>query len=315
MNPAADNANRLLIDIQFQNTPQAIASWLVRGNEGWVIIDCGPSTSQSVLEQQIAATGLDMAEISRIVLTHIHLDHGGAAGTLMRDYPHLRLTVHQDAASILVDPTRLIRSASMSFRDRMDTLWGEIIGIDADRIDSIAPGAYVPGTKLRSVHTPGHSGTHLSYLNEEDGVLYAGDAAHARLPNTRVIVPTLAPIELDFDAWQATAVKMRRLQPKALALPHFGWVSDPESHLAQVEERIRTRIAIAEGVVSSLDDEEPLAAAIRELSLQEYNADGIGADRRMASMELAMPSYLGAQGLLRWYKVHGILNATTWAPD
>lgn len=300
--------DRIMIDLHFQGTPEAIATWLVRSSDGWVMIDCGPSTSQSALEQGIAAAGVDIRDVTRIVLTHIHLDHAGAVGTLLRDYPHLKVTVHQDAAPVLIDPSRLIRSATMSFGNSMEQLWGEIIGIEADRIDPVLPGETVPGTRLWAIHTPGHTGTHLSYLNLDDGVLFAGDAAHARLPVSKVIIPTLAPIELDFDAWQATAVKLRALAPTALALPHFGWVADVNSHLAQIEERIRSRIAIAEQVVSSLNDVRALTDAIRRQSMEDYVADDREPAARLASMELAMPSFLGAQGLLRWYKVHGIVT-------
>lgn len=301
------NPDRILIDVNFQNTPKAIATWLVRGTDGWVMIDCGPSTSQATLERRISEAGIEMRDVNRIVLTHIHLDHGGAAGTLLRDYQHLRVTVHQDAAQVLIDPTRLLRSAGMSFGDRMEQLWGEVIGVDRERIDPILPGEFVPGTRLWAVATPGHTGTHLSYLNLDDGVLFAGDATHARLPNSSVIIPTLAPIELDFDAWQSTAVKIRALKPTALALPHFGWVGDVGNHLAQIEERILSRIRIAEEVVTSLTDVDQLTEAIRDRSLEEYHADDSQPEEEMASMELAMPSFLGAQGLLRWYKVHGIL--------
>lgn len=299
--------DRILIDVLFQNTPEAIATWLVRGSDGWVLIDCGPATSQATLEKRIAEAGIEMRDVSRVVLTHIHLDHGGAAGTLLRDHPHLRVTVHQDAAQVLIDPSRLLRSAGMSFGDRMEQLWGEVIGVDPDRIDPILPGDIVPGTRLWAIATPGHTRTHLSYLNLDDGVLFAGDATHARLPGSNVIIPTLAPIELDFDAWQSTAVKIRGLKPTALALPHFGWVSDVNEHLAQIEERILSRIRVAEKVVASLTDVDPLTDAIQRQSREDYLADDRDPDARLASMELAMPSFLGAQGLLRWYKVHEIL--------
>ena len=299
--------DRILIDVHFQNTPEVIATWLMRGADGWVMIDCGPSTSQATLEARVAEAGIDMGDVCRIVLTHIHLDHGGATGTLLRDHPHLRVTVHQDAAQVLIDPSRLLGSAAKSFGDRMEQLWGEVIGVDPDRIDPILPGDIVPGTQLWAIATPGHTGTHLSYLNLDDGVLFAGDATHARLPVSNVIIPTLAPIELDFDAWQSTAVKIRALKPTALALPHFGWVADADEHLGQIEERILSRIRIAEQVVTSLANVEPLTDAIRRRSREEYHADDCDPEARLASMELAMPSFLAAQGLLRWYKVHGIL--------
>lgn len=306
-NMSGTDQDWVLIDLHFQETPEAIASWLVRGSEGWAIIDCGPSTSQPALEAGIAAAGLAMRDISCIVLTHIHLDHGGGAGTLLRDHPHLRVSVHQDAAQVMIDPTRLIRSASMSFGERMQRLWGEIIGVDPDRIDPILPGDIVPGTRLWAIATPGHTATHLSFLDLDNGTLYAGDAAHARLPNSDVIVPTLAPIELDFDAWHATATKLRRLAPTRLALPHFGEVRDVDAHLDQIEERIRTRLRIAELLVQSPQDVDALTEAILQASREEYTANDAAPDQRLASMELAMPSYLGAQGILRWYKVHGVL--------
>lgn len=306
--PHVDISNtRKLIDLRFQDVPEAIAAWLLRSKDGWVIVDCGPSTSQQALEDGLSVLGMAMSDVSRIVLTHIHLDHAGATGTLLRDFPHLRVTVHQDAAHVLIDPSRLVRSAAMSFGGRMEQLWGEIIGVDADRIDPILPGEIVPGTRLWAIATPGHTGTHLSFLNLDDGVLFAGDATHARLPNSNVIIPTLAPIELDFDAWQATAVKIRKLHPTALALPHFGFVKDPDVHLACIEERVFSRITIAERLVTSLQDTDVLTAAILKQSLEDYAADDVAPDSRLASMELAMPSYLGAQGLLRWFKVHGVL--------
>lgn len=300
------NSDRILIDLRFQDTPEAIASWLVRGAEGWVLVDCGPSTTQQTLEAGVLAAGVDIRDVSRIVLTHIHLDHAGAAGTLLRNHPHLRVTVHHQAAQVLVDPTGLMRSAGISFGERMEQLWGEVIGVDPTRIDSIRPGEMVPDTRLWAVHTPGHAGTHISYLNLDDGVLFAGDATHARLPASNVIVPTLAPIELDFDAWQSTAVKLRRLEPTALALPHFGFVKDVEIHLAQIEDRIRSRISIAETVITSLQDVDELTDSILQRTREEYWKDDQNPEERLASMELSMPSFLGAQGLLRWYKVHGI---------
>lgn len=303
----AEVSDRILIDLDFQQTPEAIATWLVRVDDGWVMIDCGPSTSQSTLERKIAAAGVEMREISRIVLTHIHLDHAGATGTLLRDYPHLRVTVHGDSAQVLIDPSGLLRSAGRSFGERMQQLWGEVIGVDPDRVDAILPGEVVPGTRLWAVATPGHTATHLSYLHLDDGTLYVGDAAHARLPHSGVIVPTLAPIELDFDAWQATAITMRSLWPTGLALPHFGWVSDPQTHLDQIEERICTRLRIAERVVTSLADVDQLTEAILQQSRTEYESDDASPEIRLSSMELAMPSFLGAQGLMRWYKVHGVV--------
>src|SRR5690606_22929364 len=112
-----------------------------------------------------------MCDIDRIVLTHIHLDHAGGTGVLLRDHPHMRVTVHQASADILIDPTRLIRSATKSYGDQMDRLWGEIAPVDAFRVDAIQPGDTVPGTSLKAFSTSGHTATHLSYLDPETAIL------------------------------------------------------------------------------------------------------------------------------------------------
>ncbi len=294
----------ILIDLGFQGQHHAIATWLVRGNDGWIAIDCGPTTTNANLVAGINAAGLAMEQISHIVLTHIHLDHGGGAGVLMRDYPHLRATIQRDAAQFLIDPARLLRSASMSFGDRMERLWGEVVGIDPMRVDGIQAGDTVHGTRLRAYATPGHTGTHLSFLDPESGVLFAGDAAHARLPMSNLIIPTLAPVELDFDAWHMTALAMQSLTPSALAIPHFGFVPEATDHLAQVEERINIRRGLAEQTVCSPDDLDALIAVYERTTRAEYAAEGGDVDDKVLSLELAMPSYLGGQGMMRWFKVH-----------
>lgn len=294
-----------LLDLNFQEQHHAIASWLLRGDRGWIIIDCGPDTTRSALVAGVAAAGLEMRDVERILLTHVHLDHGGGTGTLLSEYPHLRVTIQADAAQFLIDPARLIRSASMSFGDRMEQLWGEVIGFDANRVDGIVAGDIVPGTNLRAYATPGHTATHLSFLDTATGVLFAGDAAHARLPESDLIIPTLAPVELDFDGWHTTARTMLDLRPSALAIPHYGWVDDPQPHLEQVEERINQRRALAEELVRSPDDLDALIALYAATTRAEYTAEGGDADDKVASLELAMPSYLGGQGMMRWFKVHG----------
>lgn len=295
----------ILIDLGFQDQHHAIAAWLVRGDDRWIVIDCGPTTTNRNLVEGIQASGLEMGDISYIVLTHIHLDHGGGAGALMQDYPHLRAVIQTDAAQFLIDPTRLLRSASMSFGDRMERLWGEVVGIDPSRVDGIVTGDNLPGTRLRAYATPGHTATHLSFLDPDSGILFAGDAAHARLPESALIIPTLAPVELDFDAWHTTARTMQSLAPSALAIPHFGFVADASEHLAQVEDRINERRALAEQLVRTPEDLDALIALYERTTRAEYTEEGGDVDDKVLSLGLAMPGYLGGQGMMRWFKVHG----------
>lgn len=292
------------IDLNFQQTPRVISTWLVPARSGWVIVDCGPSPSLGALEAGVEAAGLEMGDIVRIVLTHIHLDHAGGTGVLLRDNPHLRVTVHQGSADILVDPTRLIRSATKSYGGQMDRLWGEIAPVDASRIDAIQHGDTLPGTSLRAYGTPGHTATHLSYLDTESAILFTGDAALARLQGSDVIIPTLSPVEVDIDAWKSTAQLMRELSPSALALAHFGLHEDALNHLSRIDERIAMHMEIAAAVVKSPSDMDALADALAASTRAEYEAEGGDVGTKIATMDLAMSSALGAQGIMRWYKVH-----------
>ncbi len=294
----------MCLDLQFQGMPGVIASWLMPTDSGWVIIDCGPATTIPVLERAVVDAGLEMGDINRIVLTHIHLDHAGGSGALLQKHPHLRVTVHRDSAGILVDPSRLIRSATISYGEAMQSLWGDIVPVDPDRIDAISPGEPVPGTALCSIATPGHTATHLAYIHERTGILFTGDAAHARLQGSAVIVPTLSPVEVDVEAWSATANVMEALNPTALALPHFGMVTDAVDHLGRIEERIRSRIDLAQQIVRSPGDMQALADALASTTRAEYETEGGDIETKVATMEWCMPSWLGAQGIMRWFKVH-----------
>lgn len=293
------------IDLRFQGSPAAIVTYSFQGDGGWVLTDIGPSTVRSGLDAGLAELGISLADVRRIMLTHIHLDHGGGIGTLIRDAPWIRVSVHADAAAHLADPTALLKSATRSFGHGMGRLWGEVIGVPAERIDAILPGDVVPGTTAEAVETPGHAGTHLSYMDSASGVLFTGDAAHARLAGSDVIVPTLAPPELDFDAWAISVERMVACRPRLLALPHGGVFADATAHLDAIMPRIHERLSLAEEVLRSREDMTALEIALRERLQASYAAESdADAEWRLDSMEYAMPAYLGAQGLVRWFSVH-----------
>lgn len=293
------------IDLMFQGIPGVIISWLVRTRNGWCAVDCGPASTVETFEHGVNASGLAMGDISRLVLTHIHLDHAGGSGLLVRRHPHLRISVHEGASGFVVDPSRLLASAARSYGDRMEQFWGETIGAPASSIDVLRDGESVPDAPLRAIASPGHSGTHLAYIHTESEVLITGDVCHARLQDSDVIIPTLSPIELDFDLWHQSAERLRSLRPGALALPHGGFFEDAESHLAQIEDRIWDRINLAEQVLTSPDDQDALAQALLRVTRAEYESEGGDIEQKLLTMEYCMPSWLGAQGIVRWFKVQG----------
>lgn len=299
------NDEMIGIDLMFQGMPGVIISWLRKGADGWVAIDCGPGSAVDAFETGVAEAGLEIGDINRIVLTHIHLDHAGGAGLLVQRYPHLRVSVHPDAAPFSIDPSRLIASATRSYGDAMEQLWGEIVPVPEASIDECVGDDLVPGTHLRAIATPGHAGSHLAYYDTSSDTVFAGDVAHARLQGSDVIVPTLSPIELDFDLWHTSAERLRGLTPQALALPHGGFFTDVGEHLGGIEDRIWNRVGVAEEILRSPSDTLVLGEALLAATRAEYEAEGGDVERKLATMEYCMPSWLGAQGLARWFKVQG----------
>jgi glyoxylase-like metal-dependent hydrolase (beta-lactamase superfamily II) len=306
--PIADGT--YLIDLGFEGVPGVIGSFLMAGNDELVLFESGPTTTVANLEHGISEAGYALADVSRLIVSHIHLDHAGAAGTLMRMNPALRLSVHAAGAPYLIDPDRLVKSAARIFGDRMDPLWGEVVPVDADRVDTMEDGDVITagGRELHVRHAPGHAGSHVVLLDQSTGVLLTGDAAGARLKGTRYVCPTLVPPELDITVWAQTIDMMKGLGASRLALTHCGAFGDVERHLDDVIPNLEEQIAIGEAVMLTPDDDATVIDFLTAQEREEYVREG--GDLRqvnawMRAMNLAMPPYVAAQGLKRIFKKAG----------
>lgn len=299
-----------LVDHGFQGVPGVIGSFLLVGDGDLVLIESGPSTSHQNLVEGIKEAGYNFADVSRLIVTHIHLDHAGAAGILMQEYPNLRLSVHSGGAPYLIHPERLLKSATRIYGERMERLWGEVIGADVDRVDPIEDGDVleVAGRELLVRHAPGHAGSHVVLLDESTGVLFTGDAAGARLQGTEYVCPTLAPPELDLPLWVQTVEMMQGLDATKLALTHCGVFEDVERHLSDVMPGIEEQMAIGERVMMSPDDEADAIEFLTAQEREEYAREGgdiAEVSAYMQALGLAMPPYVAAQGLKRLFTKAG----------
>jgi glyoxylase-like metal-dependent hydrolase (beta-lactamase superfamily II) len=234
-----------------------VASYLLPGDEP-ALVDCGPSSSIDALESGLAMHGLTVGDLRHLLLTHIHLDHAGAAGVLSRLNGQLTIHVSEVGAPHLVDPSRLERSARRLYGDEFDRLWGELAPVPEDRIEVIGERVL----ELEAWPTPGHASHHVSFL-APDGSCYAGDAAGVRIAPSSFIAPVAPPPDIDLEAWERSLDEIEARQPKRLCLPHFGVVSEPREHLANMRERLREW---AERVRSGATEEEFVAAAEAELA-------------------------------------------------
>jgi glyoxylase-like metal-dependent hydrolase (beta-lactamase superfamily II) len=176
-----------------------------------------------------------------VLITHIHLDHAGALGALLQRLPHARAYVHEAGAPHLVDPARLIASASRVYGKLTKRLWGDILPVPADRIAVLHDGQVleVAGHRLQTLAAPGHAIHHVVYRDLDDGSMFTGDAAGIRLPGSTYVRPPTPPPDLDVDAWEATIDRLAALHPTAFYVSHFGRATGTAEHLAQLRHRLR----------------------------------------------------------------------------
>lgn len=272
------------IDLLHLGRERVIASYLLDTADGPALLDCGPATTVDALKAGLANHGLSLPDVRHLLLTHIHLDHAGATGTLVREHPGLQVHVSPIGAPHLVEPGRLEKSARRLYGDSFDSLWGELAPVPAENVHTV-DGAVLG---LDSFPTPGHASHHVCYL-DPDGTLYAGDACGVRvLPGGRSVMPPTPPPETDVEAWEVTIDEIGRRNPERLALIHFGVAEDVGRHLDELRLRL---LDWAESVEGGASEEEFVEYALAELS--DSGEDG-------GSYTQAMPFWQSYRGLARW---------------
>ena len=272
-----------LIDLHHQGVDRSIGCYVLDTDDGPALFDCGPSTTIDALESGLAEEGLALDDVRHLLLSHIHLDHAGAAGVLVRKHPGLQVHVSPVGAPHLVEPERLEKSARRLYGDTFDSLWGELAPVPADNIHPL-DGSVVG---LDSFPTPGHASHHVCYL-DRDGTLYAGDAAGVRIQPGRHVMPPTPPPEFDLELWQQTIDEIERRSPERLALIHFGVADDPGRHLADLRLELYDW---AEFVLGGADEQEFVAYGRAALA---------NAGEDVATYDIAMPLWQSYRGLARW---------------
>jgi glyoxylase-like metal-dependent hydrolase (beta-lactamase superfamily II) len=204
-----------------------IGCWQV----GDVLVDPGP---ESCLPTLLGALGDERPRA--LLLTHIHLDHAGASGALVRRWPGLEVYVHKRGAPHLVDPSRLMVSASRLYGDDMDRLWGDMTPVPEQNLRVLDQGGTLLGGRFEYVYTPGHASHHVSYLN--DGTAFVGDVGGVRINESSLTVPPTPPPDIDVEAWHKSIERVREWQPERLAMTHFGASTDVDEQLSEVGRRL-----------------------------------------------------------------------------
>jgi glyoxylase-like metal-dependent hydrolase (beta-lactamase superfamily II) len=215
-------------DLRFLGLERAIGVYLVETDDGLALHDCGPASTLPRLEECLRELDLELTDVRHLLLSHIHLDHAGAAGAIVRRHPELQVWVSEVGAPHLVDPSKLEASARRLYGDDFDRFWGELTPVP-ERNLGIADGDTVGWDAFP---TPGHASHHVCYLR--DGVLLAGDACGVRLQPERYVLPPTPPPDIDVEAWHDSLDRIAGRDPDCLALIHFGVEGDVSDHLARL---------------------------------------------------------------------------------
>ena len=272
------------LDLHHLGDERVIGVYLLETDDGLALQDCGPSSCIPALKERLAERGLALTDLRHLLLSHIHLDHAGAAGTLVREHPGLQVHVSEIGAPHVVDPSRLEESARRLYEDEFDSLWGELAPVPEQNV-------HVVGEKVLGLDcfpSPGHAAHHVCYLDDE-GTLYAGDAAGVRIMPDRHIWPVSPPPEVDLDAWERTIDELELRAPERLALIHFGVVDQPRDHLRRLRRQLRLW---GQRVRQGIDEDEFVEAA--RADLEEEVGD-------TPYYERAAPLWQSFRGLRRYW--------------
>ncbi|HSK09197.1 MAG TPA: MBL fold metallo-hydrolase [Vicinamibacterales bacterium] len=294
-----------VIDLDFHQHPRVVAAGLIDGPGGAVVVDPGPASSLGGLLKGLAANGRGPEDLEAVLLTHVHLDHAGAAGVLAREHPRLRVYVHERGAPHVIDPSKLVASASRLYGpERMLALWGEVPGVDASRVGVLRGGERLrlAGRTIEVAYTPGHAWHHVSYFDTETRTAVVGDVAGIRVAPSLEVVPPTPPPDIDVESWERSLDLVRRWEPARLLLTHFGMFDDAAEHLARVGARLRGMAGLVRASLEgpAADDRERIerfragmhAALLRSL----------GDEEAVRRYELAVPLDHCWLGLARYWR-------------
>jgi glyoxylase-like metal-dependent hydrolase (beta-lactamase superfamily II) len=250
------------LDLLHLGRERVIGCYLLETTDGPALFDCGPASCADALRARLGERGLSLRDVHHLLLSHIHLDHAGAAGVLVREHPGLQVHVSEVGAPHLVDPAKLVRSATRLYGDRLEALWGEIVPVPQENVHTLDG----PLLGLESFPSPGHASHHVCYL-DEDATLWAGDAAGVRIEPSPFVLPPTPPPDVDLEAWRRTLEEIRRRRPERLALIHFGVFTDVDRHLDELErrlgewtDRVERGVSEREFVDAALGELDPAAA-------------------------------------------------------
>lgn len=287
------------LDLAFQNAPRVTASYLITGTAGPVLVETGPGSTLPTLKDRLAAAGYSTADIRHVLVTHIHLDHAGAAGWWAQQ--GAQVYVHHIGAPHLIDPSRLLTSASRIYGDKMQTLWGEVLPAPAERVVPLFDGDIieVEGLTFTAMETPGHASHHHAYRLGD--VAFTGDAAGIHLPELAMVDLPAPPPEFNLEIWLATVERLEKESFSVIYPTHFGPLSKWRRHLELFTDLMKEA---AEFVRVRMEKELERDDVVRDyVSWRRERASTAQVSKEALHWyEVVNPLYMSVDGIMRYWQ-------------
>ncbi len=221
------------VDLMHRGRPRVIATAVIRSAAGVTLIDPGPTSCLGRLRVALEKAGIAISDVRTILITHIHLDHAGSTGTLLKENRDITVYVHERGAPHLIDPSKLLASATRLYGDEMDTLWGQFLPVPEENVRAVSGDERIAASERHFdvAYTPGHASHHVSYFDSSSGVAFVGDVAGVRTGQALFVLPPTPPPDIDLELWKQSIETVRRWHAATLFLTHYGPHEDPEDHL------------------------------------------------------------------------------------
>jgi glyoxylase-like metal-dependent hydrolase (beta-lactamase superfamily II) len=286
------------LDLKFQGHDEAIAAYLVIGPEGPVLVETGPASTVKALQARLAEHGYTPADIRHVLVTHIHLDHAGAAGWWAQQ--GATVYVHHVGAPHLIDPARLLSSAARIYGEDMDRLWGQTQPAPATQVRALYDGDVVRagGLDFSALDTPGHANHHMVY--RLDGVAFTGDIAGVRLPGSTFISVPAPPPEFDLPAWQGSIQRLLDEELETIYPTHYGPIATVREHLERVSQLVESSAKFLRDRMHAGLDRDALVEEYQDWVWERARARGVSQER-LEVYETANPSFMSVDGLMRYW--------------
>ncbi len=287
-----------VIDLGFLGHEKTIAAFLIETSEGPILIETGPHSTYQLLENGIEKLGYSLSDIKHVFLSHIHLDHAGAAWIFAEKGATIYL--HPFGKRHLADPSKLLASAKMIYKDDMDRLWGTLKPIPDNQLRTVSQNETIKigNTKLKALFTPGHAVHHIAW--GLDKVLFTGDVAGVKIKDG-IVVPPCPPPDINIEEWKSSLRLISKRRYECFYLTHFGKIENTKEHIKELEGRLNNWANWMKPYYERGEDQKVITPLFQEYVKKQLKAGGINGED-LDRYESANPSWMSVAGLMRYWK-------------